>query len=152
MPVCRNVADPDEGIRTLATRLGRLGIAARGGAHAAMTLSEDHDARPGRAATEPGRVDAIATLSAALQDPDQGVRMVAAGCVEDVGPAAERLVSSLTDALTDVQPIVRANAASALGAIGRAARPALAALKKAQKDSESSVRDAASAALSRVGE
>jgi HEAT repeat protein len=61
---------------------------------------------------------AVPTLSEALQDPDAGVRELAAAALAGIGEPAEAAVTDLGAALRDPSPAVRRNAALALSHIG----------------------------------
>ena len=85
-----------------------------------------------RAPLEAGIV--IPLLTGGLEDPDPGVRAVAATYLGIIHEAPEASVPALAKGLTDSDAEVRRSAAAALGSFDAHALPALAALQKASTD------------------
>lgn len=95
-------------------------------------------------------IDALAVLTAALNDPDDTVREKATIALAALGPEAEGAVPGLINALRDPDYYVREWAAHALGRIGPAAREALPVLTEVLLDDVPGVREAASDAINEI--
>jgi HEAT repeat protein len=89
----------------------------------------------------------VPLLLRGLNDPDPGVRTVAATYLGIIHAEAATAVPALIDALEDEKPEVRSAAATALGSFGKEAQPAVPALRKATADRNEDVAREAGVAL-----
>jgi HEAT repeat protein len=99
----------------------------------------------------PDAAEAVPTLVAALNDPEDNVRQSAAEALGMIGPNAAPAVPALVAALNDPEDNVRQSAASALGKIGPNAAPAVATLVAALNDPDGKVALSAASALGKIG-
>ena len=86
-----------------------------------------------------------------IDDPDPGVRSVAATYLGIIHEGDELAVPALMKALKDPEPDVRRVSAEALGSFGDAAKPALPALRKATGDPDPEVAREAGVTLVKLG-
>jgi HEAT repeat protein len=89
----------------------------------------------------------VPMLIEGLQEPDPGVRTVAATYLGIIHAEAATAVPALIEALKDGEADVRAAAATALGSFGAEAQPAVPALRKATADRNEDVAREAGVAL-----
>lgn len=82
-----------------------------------------------------------------LEDPETGVRVVAATYLGIIHEAGDTAVPALVEMLADDDAEVRSAAAAALGSFGSAAEPAIPALRKAAGDRDENVAREAGLAL-----
>jgi HEAT repeat protein len=94
-------------------------------------------------------VEAIPALSAALQDPDAGVRWEAAYSLYEIAPDAKPAIGALKQALNDSSGHVRLNAVAALSKMDVPSAEMLPAVRKLLQDPDPEMRiDAANSMLS----
>jgi len=120
------------------------------------TLTDDPDWRArGHAALALGRmtppsVDAVPSLTAAIDDANETVRQIACWSLGEIGPGAAPAVTKLSDALKSPDVGLRRTAAWALGNVGSAAMSAQPALESLLNDPQPTVRQEADEALQKL--
>ncbi len=96
-------------------------------------------------------VSAVDTLTEALGDPCEKVRIGAAFALGDTGLGGQKAISSLTGALADESAWVRRHAVEALGHIGAASGESTLEIAQLLDDEHEWVRDNVARALAKIG-
>ncbi len=99
----------------------------------------------------PEAIDAVPTLTEALESESASVRQAAAEALAEMGPASQSAVAGLVVLLADWHPKVRECAALSLAGVGPAAEVAIPPLIQLLTDKDEHVREAAVEALGKIG-
>ncbi len=137
-----------------AKALGRLGWLARDALPALTAAVDDPDAGVREAAAQAiGQMglDALPQLTRLLTHEDKYVRRNAVWAIGKLGPLAKRVLPDLCAALHDSDPRTGAGAAQALGTMGADATEAIAALTEAMRGTNIVLCRLAAKSLSQIG-